>query len=41
MYENEAEVGEAVRKSGVPRSEVFVSKYSLESQPEEVIQFIV
>lgn len=30
MYENEVEVGEAVRQSGVPRSEVFVSKCYLE-----------
>lgn len=26
-YRNEAEVGEAVRRSGVPREEVFVSTY--------------
>ena len=26
MYRNEAEVGRAVRESGVPRSEVFVSE---------------
>lgn len=31
MYGNEAEVGEAVRRSGLPREEVFVSTWILPS----------
>lgn len=27
MYRNEAEVGEAIRESGIPREDVFVSAY--------------
>ena len=31
MYKNEAKVGQAVRESGVPRSEIFVGEYMLYS----------
>ena len=33
MYGNEAQVGEAVRESGIPRSQVFISGYSLYPHP--------
>ena len=33
MYGNEAQVGEAVRESGIPRSQVYISGSSVLSSP--------
>ena len=29
MYRNEAQVGETVRESGIPRSQIYISAYSV------------
>ena len=33
MYRNEAKVGEAVRESGIPREEIFISTYDIQHAP--------
>ena len=33
MYGNEAQVGEAVRESGIPRGQVYISRFSVYPPP--------